>query len=484
MPTTVYTSALINAWQLEASQLQGQIPQYRQVIEERRVALLPYQSRLLSVQRELNSLQSSITLAEINQAQDRRNHHYHNNHHHHHYQPGFLHTLGDIAAAGYLNSLYARRSTLLATSGQIRADMQPHASTMVANQRAMENATTKVTQLNAQITAGNSFLHTLSTNPGMLVAQLKGAISTAFRFYDDSHPLGLSPQVRICLFDIQNKLNYLTVKQEEATAHALQLNYLDLCAMLHNMHARVEQEGQDLEFNKVLIGLLENTHIASNGDLPDLMQTGQAIPARFAYNAERNPLFSIAPEHFLAWEAQRYAEILNTFGSAIYTGEERKRVKAVFDSITAEIEAKKIKNEPIDYRFYTRVLSDMLASDTTSTQHLSVLANAASGSPSIGKKVAGALSALVGFLLLAASIACLVATFGGSSLASGFGAALGISLIQSQICLGVSASVTAVAGSSLGFWGGFKFKEGTRQGLSQNLIDLQTEREKINIALA
>jgi hypothetical protein len=488
MPTTVYTSALINAWQLEASQLNGKIPQYRQVIEERRAALIPMQNRLRSVQSELDTVQSSITWAEINQAQDRRNHHHHY-HNHHHYRPTLLHTLGDIAAAGYLSSLYARRSTLHATRAQIRADMQPHESTIEVNQRAMEGATTKVTQLNAQISAGTSFLHTLSTNPALLVAQLKSAISTAFQGYNDNHPLGLSLQVRMCLYDIQNKLNSLTVQPKEATLAALQLNYLDLCAMLQNMYAKVEEEEQDLEFKGVLFQLLENTHIATNGDLPDLMQTGQSTTTRFAFIAGVFPQFSIDPGQFLALEAQCYTQKLSDLENGIFVGEEQKRIKAVIDSIKAEVEAKKIKNEFIDYRFYTRILADMWQvinhrQDSASIQHLGLLANAASGSPSIGKKVAGALTALVGFLLLTASIACLVATFGGSSLASGFGAALGISIIQSQICLGVSASVTAVAASGLGTWGVFKYKEGMRQGLSQNITNFQMEMEKNSPALA
>jgi hypothetical protein len=253
--------------------------------------------------------------------------------------------------------------------------------------------------------------------------------------------------------------------------------------MLQEMHNRVAQEGQDTEFKGILTTLLDSTHIASNGDLPDAMQTGQSTSTRFNFIAAQNPQFNITPEHLLVLEEQRYALKLSELESGIYTDEIQKRARAVIDAIKAEVASKKIKNEPIDYRFYSRILEDMWQAmghrqDQAAIQHLGLLANAASGSSSTGKKIAGALFALVGVLLIAASIACLVATFGGSALASGFGAALGLSLIQSQICLGITASVTAVAGTSLSFWGGFKFKDGMRQGLSKDIMDFKQEIEE------
>jgi hypothetical protein len=246
------------------------------------------------------------------------------------------------------------------------------------------------------------------------------------------------------------------------------------------MHQKVISEGQNSEFTGLLNSLLDQTYI--NLDLPDDLQTHQTTAMHYNYLQQQNPgLFSISPERLTILEQERYHYELGHMQARISPQNKlQDKINSALKVLNDEVEAKKQRNEPIDYRFNNRVLADLSKiaakpNDIATLQHLGTLANTAAGTPSLGKKIAGALLAIVGIALIATSVACLVATFGGSSFASSFGAALGLSLLQSQITLGIGSSLTALGGIGLSFWGGSKFKEGQRQGLSKELENVKQE---------
>jgi ABC-type thiamin/hydroxymethylpyrimidine transport system permease subunit len=103
---------------------------------------------------------------------------------------------------------------------------------------------------------------------------------------------------------------------------------------------------------------------------------------------------------------------------------------------------------------------------------------------SLGKKITGAILAIVGILLIAASIATLVTTFCGSSLVSSVGIALGMSILSSKIVLSTTAGVAAGAGAGLTFWGINKFKERQGQELSSAIYGVKEELTHISPAPA
>lgn len=216
--------------------------------------------------------------------------------------------------------------------------------------------------------------------------------------------------------------------------------------------------------------------------MPDELQTGQTTEFYQNDLMRQNPsLFSIQPAQLDLIEQEHYESELKYMQTRIVIQNElQNKIDSALKIMSAEVDVKKQKNEFIDYHFYNRVLTDLSKivsqpHDKAAIQHLGTLAEVAAGTPQLGKKIAGALMAIVGLALIAASIACLVATFGGSSLASGFGVALGLSLLQSQITLGISASLAALGGIGLSFWGGVKFRERQRQGLSKELEDVKEE---------
>lgn len=63
----------------------------------------------------------------------------------------------------------------------------------------------------------------------------------------------------------------------------------------------------------------------------------------------------------------------------------------------------------------------------------------------------GGLLIALGVLLIGASVAGLVTTFGSSSALSAVGIALGLSLLQTQVVLGVTSTIAAATGIGLTF---------------------------------
>ncbi|WP_127099165.1 hypothetical protein [Legionella sp. km772] len=486
MPT-VYNAANIQAWSTEALSLNSQKQHHQAIITENNQALIPLQSQLQLLQTQISTVQGQVTSYEIRNAQDnafhwQQSHHHghHHGHHHHHHSPGILHTAVDIFSAFELGRLRNQLSDLQADARRIEARMRPHLQLIENSSRIIQQTDSRLSWLNYHSNNGAIFLNTLSANPNELVNQLKRKITAAFQDYDDKHPQGLSPQVRICLFNLKERLAYLTLTPEQATINALQRNYLHLGALLQEMHNQVATEGLNQEFIQVLNSLLEETHLGA--DLPDALQTQQSKAEHYNYLQQQNPaLFTVSPERLLVLEQERYHYEFSHLQERIAPSNAlQNKINAALKVLNEELSAKKVKNEVIDYHFYNRVLADLAKisanpHDSKAIQHLGRLANVAVGTPSLGKKIAGVLLEILGIALIAASVTCLIATFGGSSFASSFGAALGLSLLQSQITLGISASLTALGGGALSFWGGIKFKEGQRQGLSKELENVHEE---------
>ena len=485
MTTIVYNSAQIKEWQTELPIKQSIIHEHSSIIQGLNQTLIPLQTQLQIVQGQISSVQSQITLAEMRNAQD-ANYHWHQSHHHnrHHYHSGtgFLHTIGDVLATINTVSLYSQLSSLNADRSRLEHEINPILQHVNSSRAIIQNAEARAQWLVHQIQAGTGFLHTLKNKPADLLNALKKRVANSFKRYDDDNPAGRSPQVRICLFAIQDKLDFFPSDPSLINSRNLQINYLRLCAFLEDMYRQVSSEGQDKGFNHILESLIENTHISLDGDLPDDMKTDFSKTQHFAQlQLEAAQLFAMSEQQLALTEQDIYTKKLQLIQArVVYDTLLQDKINSAVSLIHREVESKITRNEAVDYHFYNRALYDLHhlsihSNDTNTIQHLAKLAESASGTPSTSKKVIGALIAVLGVLLIAASIACLIATACGSSFLSAAGVALGLSLIQSQIAVGVSLSVTAAVSGGLTFWGCTKFKEGMRQGVSKELIDVQEE---------
>ncbi|MDI1352781.1 MAG: hypothetical protein PSV35_08485, partial [bacterium] len=194
-----------------------------------------------------------------------------------------------------------------------------------------------------------------------------------------------------------------------------------------------------------------------------------------------SPVFGITELELMAFEKNNYEKTLAAIqpmpnqNNSLHAA-----ISKAIHSINNEVNQRLNENKSVDYLFYTQTLSDFKTllikpQDSVVINHLAILAASASGKPSLGQKVVGAILAVLGVLLMAASIAGLVFSLGSSSFLSAFGASLGFSLLASQISVGVIGSLATATSAGITLWGCNHFKSGMRQGLSKELIEVQDE---------
>lgn len=492
MPTLVYHASQIQSWRTEQLQLGQQIPEFSKQWSEHNSELIPLRDKLQILASQISSVEAQIHLAEWRNADDRAYHwqqNPYNHHYHHHSRPGLWHMVGDGIAAYNTASLYSELNRLTAERATKIHTMQRHIDGMESSRAQLDRANARLRWLEQHVQEGNIFLHTLSHNPAQLLTRLKQNLLQAFKKYDDENPANRSVQVRSCLLNSQQKLQCFADDPLQVDNKNLQINYLRLCAFIQDMYFQVHTAGKDQEFSNLLASILEGTHIATNGDLPDSLATGRPASSHFTELQQFNTtLFALSDQNLIQQEQSIFAESMQRLQKrVVYASELQNKINHAVEVIGLEVGKKAKHNQAIDYHFYNRALNDLYQlsfnpQDSHSAQHLGILAVSASGAPSVGKQVAGALAAVFGLLVVAASLACFFATMGGSSLLSGLGVAMGLSLLQSVIVVNVGLSLTAMAGTALSFWGSSKLNEGIRHGVSKELECVKDEALQPSLA--
>lgn len=488
----VYNRERLALWESELSEIQDKIPKSLRLIEEQKQYLRPLQDRLRSLDASISSTRLQLTSANISANQDMMHHMYHNNygHHHrqHHHHHGVLHVVGDVVRAANIARLESDLALLHQQRRVILFDMQPYETRINQEESFLRSSYSRQEWLTKHISAANLFLHNLQNQPQESVAALANKLINAFTDYENRHLVGLSAQVRISLIAVRYGLSQLLVSPSSYTFDSMnaqhRVNYLRLSGFLWDMYTRVRHEQRDAQFEKILGGLVEDTHVLENSDLSEPMRTNSSANAWFQPFKNQYPaIFSIAEDDLVRIEADIFNQgIASLTQSSLYqyTTLQRRIVDAA-KLIDAEVKINNQKHENIDYHFYgrtVRILIDVFnnPSNKQAAKHLADIAEHASGHFSVGKQVLGGLVVVLGAVLIAASVAGFVASFGSSSLLSAWGVALGMSLAQTGIACVVSSSVFAATGLGLTFFAGPNIiKSGKRQGLSQELIEISEE---------
>ncbi|WP_392538904.1 hypothetical protein [Legionella sp. 227] len=468
----VYNRTSLLSWQAELAAIELQITEYLQFIEDQR-------QRLRSVQNELvsqNSLgyQLDVNMASFQDMMDSRPRHYGN------------YTVETFPSERRSNRLQEQREAL-------KKRMKPYEEAINKAQASMAQLLSRQEWLQKHIPAAQLFLQTLHERPLESVQSLINKIWEAFTHYEDTHLTDLAPQVRISLFTARYGLNTLTSYVEgydPAYTNSLhRTNYLRLCGFLWDMYSRVKQEKKDPEFEKLLGHLVESTHMVQQGDLPDHMQTGYSAQAWFESNKQNMPgLFAIKEQDLPSLEEQIFKNglIFITQNRITQQTPLQKHILNTVNLIDAEVKMKKRRKEKIDYHFYGRMLTLLNSAfvnpaDQHAAKCLGDIAEYASGSNAVGKKVLGGLLIAAGCLLICASVAGFFTTFGSSSLLSAWGIALGLGLLETELVFGVASSLAAVTGIGLTFFAGPKaIESGARKGLALELKDIKEELEHYN----
>lgn len=517
MPSViVYNQQNIQEWKEQSQQLIESLKELQPRVDQLRYILKPLREEKERLDTKINEITIEINklkLAnQINLNAQLQHHHHHDNHHghgfdgHHHRHGGFGHhqrTVIIINTSPFEESLKNYKTQRSKLSEQ----MDPLENELAVKQQRINDDEGTLSLLKKHIPLGEAFLLNLQENPSKLAEELKTDILERIYEFARKNPTNLSPAVRSCILFIDSKLIALrpqptptVVTYQEMYPSPIpilpserlrldRLYYLRLCGLLWEMYYNVQDKSQNNEFTTILSSLINSTHIDQNGDLPDLLATKKSITAHMEEAREEESKRQLSFCYLAKQSVQEFIELEKSLFYHIYN----ETLKPLLQSnnhlqlhmentvslIFNEIKAKESgplneTQEPIDYHFYTEIICDFIdilkktpKSDTGN--HLSLLTEYASGAPSIGKQIGGALLAVIGLLLIAASVAALLLTFGSTSLFTAFGIALGLSLLQFEITAGVVFSLTAAASAGLTFFGAKTITNGLQQGLSKEI---------------
>ncbi|CEK10332.1 hypothetical protein [Legionella hackeliae] len=496
LENVIYNQKNIDKWESEIPHLEKEIIQEQKKIAIERESLAPLQQQLTTLDLKIGSLNTLILSQQLANISHHHHSHHHNHHHHghDHHRYDVVDFMSDSISRMTLVQLQSELSIKTLERDSLDRQMEPHRKAIANSERRIRDNEANIQWRYTHIPLAKKFLERLNNNPADLVNSLHQKLLNDFRQYEDHHPAGLSPRVRFCLLNIEEKLkelytapalSYLRFGFEEQQRH--QINYLRLCGFILDMYRQVKAEGQSEEFTDLLIGLVNDLHIGESDDLPDLLATG--VTAQSYFQAAKGPnkfLCDLNDEQLVQYEATIFRDKYTLLSNNSLFGRNSVQLSMAkaMSLIADEINGKILKNEPVDYHFYTAVTNDFLQIFTPQSEkaikHLGVLAEHASGAPSLGKQIGGALLVVIGLTILTASIVGLAATFGGSSFFSAYGIGLGLSMLQFQVAFGTLFTATTFAGSGLTFFGGRVYKQGTQQGLSKELAHLQEECQKPN----
>lgn len=459
----VYTPTVLQAWNVE---LQAN----KQQVNERTAEIVVQEQRLTTLQNSLGQKDRDIrwsqTQLEMMRMQDMMYARKSFRHPSYYYDPYEAHLISE------LDRLYTERR-------QIVMDMESYKTAKTIAQSQRKKLEGRGTWLTTHILAAESFLETLQNNPSRLVYELKDKLLNAIDDYEEKHFIGLSPQVRISLWQIRQGFERLVIDTPDVREQ--QINYLRLCGFLGYIETQVRQENKEEHFLNCLVTVINSTHVRSQDDLPEQLKTENNARAWFEAVQNQYPLIFANSEHDILNTERSIFQQAMTFllhaNLSQQTEMQRKIIQAA-QTLQVEIEGKAQRNEAIDFHFYTRIATNLInvynnPGDMHAAKRLGDMADYATGAASLSKKVLGSLLVVVGTLLIGVSTAAFVTSLGSSALLSAWGLAIGLSLLQMQIAGGIAFSLTTATGAGLTFWGSSKINAGMRQGFSQELNEVQ-----------
>ncbi|WP_141676697.1 hypothetical protein [Legionella jamestowniensis] len=475
----IYSQTNIDQWNEKLPALENEITVEEESINSAKSQLRPLNRSLDHLQIQIDGVEAEIFLLQRAQQQRQHSHHHHSVHfpltHHHH---------NDGDSAETISRLQTQLAHFNLTRQSLRRDIASQEVLIKASEESIQNAQQKCNWIKEHTKKAQQFLQTLKEQPDLLVKSLHDRIFQKFFDYEYNHPAGLSPRVRFCLLNFPAKLqelapvvtpnNFPDSKEFDFKKYT-QINYLRLCGFIWEMYSQVKKEGTDEKFTDLLIELINELHIDENGDLPDELHSGSTAKVHFQdIKNQVHVLSDLTDKELLTLESTIFKTKLEELHTYLPPKDNvHASIAHATQLIEDEVTQKTQQNEAIDYHFYIAALDDFLIlqkkpqlqnMDVSVVAHLDLLAKHASGAPSLGKKIGGALLMVAGLFLLTVSIATLVATFGSSSFFSATG-----------IVMGGMLATTAVTGGAFTFFGGRLVNQGRQQGLSKALVTTQEQ---------
>ncbi|MBA3662391.1 MAG: hypothetical protein H0W64_11715 [Gammaproteobacteria bacterium] len=494
---TVYNKQAVTKWQQKIKVLDKKILELRQSQQESAHSLLLLSQQLSNVLLEKNNLELQFQNNQIANAQ-----YYSTNHSNDSSTIRVMNNVGGIFANLSTIALQQRHSNL--SQQEINLNAQINACTKKLNEQKSEfwQTISRQSQKTVDVRNANTFLKNLETNPELLVRHLIQRIEKVFSDFEDQYPNGQNAATRLCLYQYQKKLKILFTTPESAASHHsnsikyelmyddqqleeltksenqkkdvnYRIIYLRLCGYLEHALSHFVLE-EDYTFADQLRYLLQSTHIALRGDLPDSFKVH--TPANILFNRAKTTLFDITETELKEIEKKNY-EIESQKLTQMLKGTSLLENKIAHSQTLTDQTIGYHPDNP-DYKFHTHSVQTLQETLNPHTCYkaglrLNTLKEKVDGVENVPKEIAGVFATIAGIAIIAGSIAGLIVTFGTSALPSAFGIAIGLTIVESQITLGLSFSLIATLGAGLTFFGVRHCQAGKLQGLSKDFSDIQ-----------
>ncbi|MBA3662527.1 MAG: hypothetical protein H0W64_12420 [Gammaproteobacteria bacterium] len=311
-------------------------------------------------------------------------------------------------------------------------------------------------------------------------------IKTALLVYDEDHPANQDFFVRYHLHRIEKKLEVFALdKKLSADPVYCELRYQQLCgflwAMLQDIEFNAEKENENFaDFLESL--LMESLHHHQESES---VKYFKALKEELKKNPDS--LFAIQVEDYAEVEKAYFNSVLQDVKSNLNTAlsqPEHKRPtllskiqknnlnmeNTLANSIEKNVADLLSMKEPVDYKLYSLTLLYADAAfkdprDKVTQRRLSKIVPFVLGAPSTAKQVIGALVAVVGALIITATVLSIVATYGGSSMLAPLALSTGFGLItQGLIHAGLLTGGGLTTSAGLSF-----FYTGTTRNIAANI---------------
>ncbi|WP_428414110.1 hypothetical protein, partial [Legionella sp.] len=395
-----YTPSELQSWNITLKNNQALIHNYANHIHRYQLVLTPLEDELQRIEQTINE-----TLAALN-----------------------LNTGASLDVSVYLNPNYhpprhgdhnvnyrvielQRQLVSLEQQRKERVnDMLPYQNNISHQTQELNKLLSQNEWIQQQIESANVFLHVLCSTPRVLVMDLREKLLAAVNAYEDKHMSNQSLAVRSCLHAIHNGLDFLIADVYDLKIQ--QQNYLRLCGFLADMYSRVQQENKDDVFLLTLAEVIDTTHIHPLEDiLDDLGISFNAMAWFRAAQKERRRIFTITESELNSDEVARCQQMMNRLldNSLPQASYLQQSIRQSAEAIDIEICDKLRRNESIDYHFYTCLANTLMqlhhdGSNSRATERLFHMAEQATGTSSLGKKLVGALMVVLGGAMVTTSI--------------------------------------------------------------------------------
>lgn len=486
---TPYNRQAIKNWHEELKDIPAKIVAQEGIVSEHENKIMPLKQNLFSIQKEINRIDIEITRRRRTYETEQR-HHYEYHHNDHDTADLIQDAFESFTGDPELNALRHARNSYIPGKEELEKKISLHQAEVDNAKDTIRSLKSKRKKIADELIPGaEKFLSDLKDNPESLFRNFRCRIEKELRCYHKKH-FDQEPVVRDVFIKLTEKLdailesdinithgNYEQLYLVENERKEWQIKYAILCGYLWDVLYELEFKNcQDAHFKDVLRSLLKETHIIEHGDLPDEFNTGSSTINQYeTYKIKyKDPeLYKhYSDEELDHFELKEYENARTEFYKVAKDSYDKSTKLA--QDIHADLQRPRKKNEePPNISLYTRTLTlekeilSMPPKDRPMSEaalELADIADHISGKPSTCKKVLGGIVFFLGATVVGGSVLSAIGTFGGSTPISGFGIAMGASLVTYGLTLlGLGVGVTATIG------GGMLFKSGMRHGISKDV---------------